>query len=131
MMHSSACRTRCLGPAGRPRRSRHLRPRAAARAATAALTARVTHEVDPDSTFPRGLPGWVRLRLRDGRVLEARAPDGRGSLARPVLPEALVAKFRDNAERSLPAARVDELEHAVLALDTLADVRTLAALCRG
>jgi hypothetical protein len=69
--------------------------------------------------------------LRDGRVLEARAPDGRGSLARPVPPEALVAKFRDNAERSLPAARVDELERAVLALDTLADVRALAALCRG
>jgi 2-methylcitrate dehydratase PrpD len=49
-----------------------------------ALAARVTHTVDPDSSFPRGFPGWVRLRLRDGRTLEARAPDGRGSRARPL-----------------------------------------------
>ncbi len=96
-----------------------------------ALAARVTHAVDPDSTFPRGFPGWVRLRLRDGRVLEARAPDGRGSLARPMLPATLIAKFRDNAGRALPAARVDELERTVLDLDTLTDVRLLAALCRG
>jgi 2-methylcitrate dehydratase PrpD len=97
-----------------------------------ALAERVTHVVDPASPFPRGgFPGWVRVRLRDGRVLEARVPDGRGSLACPLPPEAIVEKFRDNAARALPAARVAELEHAALSLDTLPDVRMLVTLCRG
>jgi len=95
-----------------------------------ALASRVTHTVDPDSTFPRGFPGWVRVRLRDGRVLEARSPDGRGSLARPLPREAIVEKFRDNAGRALSATHVAELERAVLSLDTLADVRPLTARCR-
>jgi 2-methylcitrate dehydratase PrpD len=96
-----------------------------------ALAERVSHTIDPDSAFPRGFPGWVRVRLRDGRTLEARAPDGRGSLACPLPDEAIVEKFRDNAGRALPAARVAEIERAVLRLDEVADVRELAVLCRG
>lgn len=96
-----------------------------------ALAARVTHAIDPDSTFPRGFPGWIRIHLADGRVLEARSPDGRGSLARPLPREAILDKFRANAGRALPAPQVAELERVVLALETLPDVRTLTALCRA
>jgi 2-methylcitrate dehydratase PrpD len=96
-----------------------------------ALAARVQHVVDPASTFPDGFPGWVRVRLTDGRVVEAREPDGRGGPARPLPPSAIVEKFRDNAARALPAARRDELERAVLALDGAPDVRKVVALCRG
>ena len=99
-------------------------------AARLALAGRVTHTVDPDSSFPRGFPGWVRLRLRDGRTLEARVPDGRGSPSRPLPAEAIVEKFRDNAGRAVAPARVAEIERAVLALDALADVRGLTTLCR-
>jgi 2-methylcitrate dehydratase PrpD len=95
------------------------------------LTELVTHAIDENSLFPKGFPGWVRVRLRDGRTLEARTPDGRGSLARPLPAEAIVEKFRDNAGRALPAARVAEIERATLALDQLGDVRELVALCRG
>jgi 2-methylcitrate dehydratase PrpD len=95
-----------------------------------ALAERVTHAIDPNSAFPRGFPGWVRIRLRDGSTLEQRAPDGRGSLDRPLPAGAIVDKFRDNAARALPPARVAELERATLALDTSTDVRTLLALCR-
>jgi 2-methylcitrate dehydratase PrpD len=94
------------------------------------LAARVTHAVDPDSRYPETFPGWVRVRLRDGRVLEARAPDGRGSVARPLPAEALVDKFRDNAGRALPPPRVAAIERAALRLDGLHDVRALTALCR-
>jgi hypothetical protein len=87
--------------------------------------------VDPDSTFPRSFPGWVRLRLHDGRQLEARTPDGQGSLARPLPPGAIVDKFRDNAGRAGPSASVGEIERLVLRLDTLPDVRALSALCRA
>jgi 2-methylcitrate dehydratase PrpD len=96
-----------------------------------ALAARVTHTVDPESAFPRGFPGWVRVRLTDGRTLEARAPDGRGSRARPLPPEAIVEKFRDNAGRAVAPARVAEIERVALALDTLGDVRALTTLCRA
>jgi 2-methylcitrate dehydratase PrpD len=100
-------------------------------AARLGLAARVRHTVDPDSAFPRGFPGWVRLRLRDGRTLEARAPDGRGSLSRPLPAEAIVEKFRDNAGRAVAPARVAEIERTVLGLDALADVRALTTLCRA
>jgi 2-methylcitrate dehydratase PrpD len=95
------------------------------------LAERVTHTIDQNSLFPKGFPGWVRVRLRDGRVLEAKAPDGRGSLARPLPPQAIVEKFRDNAARALPAARVSEIERCALDLDALDDVRALVGLCRG
>jgi 2-methylcitrate dehydratase PrpD len=98
--------------------------------ATLALAARVEHVVDPDSTFPRGFPGWVRVQLRDGRTLEARVPDGRGGPERPLAAEAILAKFRDNAARVLPLDRVEALERVSLGLETLDDVGRLAALCR-
>ncbi|MBI4630079.1 MAG: MmgE/PrpD family protein, partial [Candidatus Rokubacteria bacterium] len=96
-----------------------------------ALAARVTHTVDPDSRYPDGFPGWVRVRLTDGRLLEARAPDGRGGALRPIEPEAIVAKFRANARRALPASGVEALEGAALGLDALPDVGSLMKLCRA
>ena len=97
---------------------------------TLALAARVQHTVDPSSRFPDGFPGWVRLRLRDGRRVEAREPDGRGGAARPLEPGAIVAKFRDNAGRALPPDRVAALEKAALSVDSLDNVGTLLATCR-
>jgi 2-methylcitrate dehydratase PrpD len=94
------------------------------------LAKRVRYVVDPASTFPNGFPGWVTVHLADGRVVEAREPDGRGGPARP-LPEAdIVAKFHANAGLVLEAARRDELERAVLALDEAPDVRKIITLCR-
>ena len=95
-----------------------------------ALAARVQHVVDPTSTFPEGFPGWVRVRLADGRVVEAREPDGRGGPTRPLSEAAIVQKFRDNAGRALPEVRRAELEQAVLSLDGAPDVRKVVALAR-
>lgn len=96
-----------------------------------ALAARVGHRVDPDSRFPDGFPGWVRLRLGDGRVLEAREPDARGGPRRPLPAAALVDKFRANASRALAAERLDAIERAALGLDALEDVGALTRLCRA
>jgi 2-methylcitrate dehydratase PrpD len=95
------------------------------------LAARVEHAVDPASAFPDGFPGWVRVRLRDGRVAEAREPDGRGGPARPLPASAIVEKFRDNARRAVPPSQVAELEEAVLRLDGAPAVQKLLTLCRG
>ena len=96
-----------------------------------ALADRVVCRPDPDTTFPNGFPGRVQVRLAGGRTVEAREPDGRGGPARPLPEGAIVEKFRANAGRVLPAARVSEIERATLALDTLADLRALMPLCRG
>jgi 2-methylcitrate dehydratase PrpD len=96
-----------------------------------ALADRVVCRPDPDTTFPDGFPGRVQVRVTDGRVVEAREPDGRGGPARPLPARAIVEKFRANAGRVLPSGRVAEIERATLALDTLSDLRALMPLCRG
>ena len=94
------------------------------------LAARVRHVIDPASPFPNGFPGWVTVRLADGRVVEAREPDGRGGPARPLPAAAIIEKFHDNAGLALDPSRRDELARGVLALDDAPDVRKLIAGCR-
>ncbi len=95
-----------------------------------ALADRVRYSLDPTSEFPKSFPGWVKIRLKGGRLLEAREPVNRGSPEKPLSAETIVAKFRRNAARILPAAQVVLLEREVLALDRSTNVRSLLRLCR-
>ncbi len=95
-----------------------------------ALAARVRYTVDPLSPYPRTFPGWVKVRLADGRVLEAREECQRGGADRPIAPAEVIAKFRDNAARLLSPPRVCDLESAVLGMDRAQDLGLLGALCR-
>jgi len=95
-----------------------------------ALAARVRYTVDPLSPYPRTFPGWVKVRLADGRVLEAREESQRGGADRPIAPDEVIAKFRDNAARLLPPPRVSGLEQAVLGMERAQDLGPLLALCR-
>jgi 2-methylcitrate dehydratase PrpD len=95
-----------------------------------ALAARVRYTVDPLSPYPRTFPGWVKVRLADGKVLEAREESQRGGADRPIAPDEVIAKFRDNAARLLPPPRVAALEEAVLGMERARDLGSLAALCR-
>jgi len=98
--------------------------------AALALAARVRYTVDPSSPYPRTFPGWVKVRLTDGRVLEAREESQRGGPERPIARDEVIAKFRDNATRLMPQARVAALEGAVLGMDRARDLGPLLALCR-
>src|SRR6266481_1932991 len=95
-----------------------------------ALAARVRYTVDPSSPYPRTFPGWVKVRLRDGRMLEAREESQRGGPEMPIAPDEVIAKFRDNAARLMPPARVDALESAVLGMERARNLGLLLALCR-
>jgi len=95
-----------------------------------ALAAQVRYTVDPLSPYPRTFPGWVKVRLADGRVLEAREESQRGGADRPIAPDEVIAKFRDNAARLLPPPRVSDLEQAVLGMERAQDLGPLLALCR-
>ena len=95
-----------------------------------ALAARVRFTVDPSSPYPRTFPGWVKVRLRDGRMLEAREESQRGGPEMPIAPDEVIAKFRDNAARLMPPARVEALESAVLGMERARNLGPLLALCR-
>ncbi len=95
-----------------------------------ALAARVRYTVDPDSPFPRSFPGRVRVRLVDGRMVEAHEPENRGGPGQPLTESEVVEKFRDNAGRTLPGFQLREIEKAALDLENLDDVGALMTLCR-
>jgi 2-methylcitrate dehydratase PrpD len=90
-----------------------------------AVAARVTHEADPNSTFPRHYTGEVIVHTRDGRTLAHREAVNRGSSDRPLGNDEIVAKFFDNAQRNVSRDAAERICEAVLALDTR-PARTLA-----
>ncbi|SAK69344.1 MmgE/PrpD family protein [Caballeronia catudaia] len=86
--------------------------------AVRAVAARVTHEADPDSTFPRHYTGEVIVHTRDGRTLTHRESINRGSSDRPLTNDDIVAKFFDNAQRNVSRHDAERICEAVLSLDT-------------
>jgi 2-methylcitrate dehydratase PrpD len=92
-----------------------------------ALAAKVRYEVREYPSYPAAFPGGVRIRLRDGRVLEADAPYQLGGPENPMSTDQVRAKFRENARLALDESGVAALEEAVLTLEEADDVRTLLA----
>ncbi|MGH7393751.1 MAG: MmgE/PrpD family protein, partial [Candidatus Rokuibacteriota bacterium] len=73
------------------------------------LAGRVAYDLDETIDYPRQFIGQVSVRLRDGRVLEARQDHPRGGADHPLTAGELEAKFRGNAGLVLPAARIDRI----------------------
>jgi 2-methylcitrate dehydratase PrpD len=94
------------------------------------LAAKVRYEVKDYDTFPRALPGGVRIRTRDGRTLEAELPYQRGGPDNPMTPEQVREKFRSNAALALSNDEVDALEEAIMTLERCADLRPFEVLSR-
>ena len=94
--------------------------------AVLALARRVIYRDDPESDYPRRFPGWLRIHLRDGRVLEQREPINRGSAERPLTEDEVGDKFRRNASRALPADQVEAVIDAVACVDAAGDLSALA-----
>ena len=79
------------------------------------IAARVHYEIDPDNPYPDQFTGHVRVRLKDGRILEERQGHMRGGAHEPLSRADLEEKFRLNciyggwspaqAERFLAFAR--------------------------
>jgi 2-methylcitrate dehydratase PrpD len=68
-----------------------------------------------DAEFPRRWPAWMRIRLRDGRILDARLARPLGDPENFPPPAALEAKFRSLAGRVLDARGVERLAAALCA----------------
>jgi 2-methylcitrate dehydratase PrpD len=82
-------------------------------------------DAELDARFPRVWPTWVRIHLRDGRELVERVTHPTGDPEHFLSHEALAAKFRRLAARSLePAsiARVESLASSVMTLAKAVDI---------
>ncbi|VWD08320.1 MmgE/PrpD family protein [Burkholderia contaminans] len=98
-----------------------------------ALAAKVRCVGDPwcDERFPHFLPAVLRVELRDGQVLEARVESSKGTNARPLTEQELVAKFVLAASSTIGLPRALELRDAVQALADGVPLDGLAALTSG
>lgn len=88
---------------------------------------RVTLVEDETVGYPGAFPGWVRVHLRDGEVLERRIPANRGAQENPASEEEIIEKFDANASLVLSSEKAERLKDQILHLEDLADVRDLAA----
>ena len=92
------------------------------------LARKVRYETKEYATYPAAFPGGVRIRLRDGRIIEADFPHQRGGPENPMTPDEVRTKFRENAGLALGDVAVEALEEGVLALEEQDDLRSLFSL---
>ncbi|MBI2369046.1 MAG: MmgE/PrpD family protein [Deltaproteobacteria bacterium] len=92
-----------------------------------ALARRISYELDPTIDYPKHFLGHVRVTLRDGQVLEAWQEHPRGGPDHPLPLEELTAKFYQNAGLAVPGVEAEALGEAILSLETLPAVSSLAA----
>lgn len=93
------------------------------------LMDKIVYEEDSGLAFPGDYPAWVRVQMKDGRVMEKKAPKVAGSAENPVGAGEYEAKFLDNARRSIGAKRASEAVHLMRSLPAMPDMAQLAAAC--
>ena len=90
-----------------------------------ALASRVGYELDPTIDYPRQFVGHVRVRLRDGRVVEEWQDHPRGGPDSPMSGAEIEAKFRGNASLVMSADQASRVIRSVEALATEPNLHNL------
>jgi 2-methylcitrate dehydratase PrpD len=65
--------------------------------AVLALAAEIRYAIDPNNPYPKNFTGHIRVRLRDGSVVEERQPYMRGGAQEPLTRKDIEEKFLLNA----------------------------------
>jgi 2-methylcitrate dehydratase PrpD len=92
------------------------------------LARKVRYETKEYDTYPAAFPGGVRIRLRDGRTVEADFPHQQGGPENPMSADEVRTKFRGNAELALGPATLEALEEGVLSLEEQTEPRAVFSL---
>jgi 2-methylcitrate dehydratase PrpD len=97
------------------------------------LMAATDCHTDPalDATYPDGMPGTVRFRMRDGRSLESRVDFPLGEPENPLSRQELVARFAELSAASVGADAAGALAQRLLSLAGGEPVAELTGLLRG
>jgi 2-methylcitrate dehydratase PrpD len=93
------------------------------------LADRVSYRVMPEWTGRQAFPGGVRIRFRDGRVIERIETANRGSPQRPVSPSDVEEKFRTNAGTVLASDRIETVLDSIRNLERVTKISRLLELC--
>jgi aconitate decarboxylase len=86
------------------------------------------HEAAFDERYEDGYCTRLNIELTSGRVLSAFVQHPRGGIRHPLTNEEIVEKFRALIEPLAGAARADEIEQAMIGIESLESVDELAAL---
>jgi 2-methylcitrate dehydratase PrpD len=102
-----------------------LEPAALADPEVLSLIERSEYEIDPRTTFPKYYSGAVRITTHDGHTFEQREDVHRGAPEKPLGESAIIAKFMDNAARSINITQAERVRDAVLGIESVANVKTI------
>jgi 2-methylcitrate dehydratase PrpD len=94
------------------------------------LARRIVWEPLPGARFPERFEAELMCETKAGRTETVRIDDVYGNCTRPPRSEALVAKFRTNAARSLRSEAIASVERAVEALVDAPDLGALSGALR-
>lgn len=78
--------------------------------------------------FPRKYPGGVRIKLKNGCIVERTVLDARSSPERPISSQDVQRKFESATESLIPERLRADIRGAVAALDVETDVRAVGRL---
>ena len=84
---------------------------------------KVVADPEIDRLFPKVKRAIVTITLQDGRSYRKEEDFAKGEPERPLSDEELFAKFRANAQGTLPEERQERLIQATLALEEFPDIR--------
>jgi 2-methylcitrate dehydratase PrpD len=90
-----------------------------------AVASRVGYELDPTIDYPRQFVGHLRVRLKDGRVVEEWQDHPRGGPDSPMGRDEIEAKFRGNASLVMSDERASRVIREVRALEAQSNLETL------
>jgi 2-methylcitrate dehydratase PrpD len=92
------------------------------------LAARARYELDATIDYPRHFSGHVKIKLKNGTVVEENQPHPRGGLEDPLPPAEIEEKFRNNASLALPKEKVEAIVGAVRNLENRQTIGAVADL---
>lgn len=96
--------------------------------ATRSLMARVVAVDEASIPFPGDYPAWVRVRTKDGRVVERRQMHAAGSPENPMSASEYESKFAANATRVLDEKKIAAFVARMRELPSVRDMAEVAAL---
>ena len=94
---------------------------------------RVRMVVDPSLPQELTQQAWtrVKLRLADGRAIEAPPRGAQGHPDQPLSEDSLAAKFLGCAERVLPRGEAEAVAEQIMHLEDIPDIRALTSRVAG
>ena len=95
------------------------------------LAGKVSYTLSETTGYPHVFPGWLKVRMRNGTVLEHREGNQRGGPENPVGTKDIIRKFENNARVVFSEGRIAGIRDAALAIETCRDIGSFTKVLGG